>query len=90
MKQKFATPLDWGFLTALGAIATIALTDTLSPGVEILAYITAIVYCICYCKYAYIKVITENPVFLLDVERDLKEAAVKIKKGKGEKNEFNE
>jgi len=90
MKQKFATPLDWGFLISLGSIITVALTDVLSPGVEILTYLAAVIYCICYCKHTYIKVITENPVFLLDVERDLKEAAAKLKKGKGEKNELNE
>ena len=88
MKQKFATPLDWGFLISLGSIITVALTDVLSPGVEILTYLAAVIYCICYCKHTYIKVITENPVFLLDVERDLKDAAAKLKRG--DKNELNE
>ena len=90
MKQQFANPLDWGFLISLGSIVTVAVTDVLSPGVEILTYLAAVIYSICYCKHTYIKVITENPVFLLDVERDLKEAAAKLKKGKGEKNELNE
>ncbi|MCK9577177.1 MAG: hypothetical protein M0R51_14835 [Clostridia bacterium] len=88
MKQQFANPLDWGFLISLGSIVTVAVTDVLSPGVEILTYLAAVIFCICYCKHTYIKVITENPVFLLDVEKDLKDAAAKLKRG--DKNELNE
>ena len=90
MKQQLVNPGDVGFLISLGSIATVALTDILAPTVEIFVYGAAVIYSVYYVQHARNKVIAENPAFALTVQEDLKATVAKLKKGKGEKNEFNE
>ena len=90
MKQQLANLKDCGFLASLGSIAIVALTDVFLPSVEICVYGAAIIYSVYYVQSARAKVMAENPMFSVTVQEDLKGAVAKLKKGKGEKNEFNE
>ncbi len=90
MKQQLVNLKDCGFLASLGSIVIVALTDVFLPSVEICVYGAAILYSVYYVQSARAKVMAENPMFAVAVRDDLEAAAAKLKKGKGEKNEFNE